>query len=116
MVMEIDVRKDRYLDSIRNIQVTVTEDDIRNGKRHCGTECPVLWALRRRFGELGYDPGLVDRVTRAYIVFNNGVRQKSARSVASFCGKFDEGGKDAVAPFTFCLSTVHISELAPHAR
>jgi hypothetical protein len=81
------------------IEVTITEQDIARGERHCGTECPAVYALRRVFG-----PDVIDRVTRAYIVFRDGKRKRSPKCLAGFCRDFDNGGTRSVKPLTFTVS------------
>jgi hypothetical protein len=81
------------------IIVNVTQEDIDRGSRHCGTECPVLWALQRAFS-----PDVIDRVTRAYIVFRDRPRKKSPKSVVEFCRNFDCGGPDEVGPIRFTVT------------
>ncbi len=79
------------------IKVTITQEDIDRATPHCGSECAAVWALRRVFGA-----DVVDRVTRAYIVFSDGRRKRAAAVLKQFCRDFDDGRK--VAPITFSVS------------
>lgn len=78
------------------IQVTIEQSDIDNATPHCGTECAALWALRRVFGA-----DVIDRVTRAYVVFADKTRKRSPKALREFCRDFDRGGREAVKPLTF---------------
>lgn len=81
------------------VRVTIEQADIDRATPHCGTECAAVWALRRVFGA-----DVIDRVTRAYIVFADRTRKRSPKSLQEFCKTFDCGGRDAVGPVAFTVN------------
>jgi hypothetical protein len=87
---------------MREVVVSVTDEDIRLGKPKDGTCCPVALALRRAF------PGVsvldLDQ-DEAEILFDNGdsLTLDLPPDAGHFVNQFDRHGPGAVAPFSFDL-------------
>lgn len=80
--------------SLKTITITVTSEDIANGKRRYFTACPIALACKRA--------GLkrirvLDYAIRYGFSGIEGLKPK----VKAFVHKFDEG--EPVKPFSFCL-------------
>jgi hypothetical protein len=77
------------------VKVTVTRQDIRNGRRLDAAFCPVSFAVKRATGS-----GRVFACSQCLEV-DNEVIEPAPRSVARFVNAFDRGRP--VKPFAFIL-------------
>lgn len=73
------------------LKVQITAKDIEASTPHCGTECAAMPAIRRALRAELINPNLIDRVTRAYVVWAGKVRRRASRQLREFCTAFDSG-------------------------